>query len=211
MCNATFSYTWQGSNICVRRLVHMRDMNQSYIWHMCEMTDSHAWHDPHIYMRHGTYLRASHDVFICLRPLFHVCAMFPMTRLHVTKRIHVCSMTRSHVIRRIHTCGKPNACVTWLVAHDMKHPYAFMCDVWLIQAWPYSSICVAYLVNGLIHMSHVLFMDWFICVMTHACLMNPLCIFWCTNPVWVDCLIRDITHAYGRHDTCIRATKHSYK
>jgi len=98
-----------------RRLVHMRDMNQSYIWHMCDMTDSHAWHDPHIYMRHGTYFRASHDVFICLRRHFHVCAMFPMTRLHVTKYIHVCSMTRSHVMRRIHTCGKPNACVTWLV------------------------------------------------------------------------------------------------
>jgi len=111
--------TWLNIDICFHwhLLVHMCDMNQSYVWHdtftcvkcrvhMCDMTRSYVWHKSchtyervmsHIWTRHVTHVKVSCLTYEWVMALvshmwFDSCSERLAACMCVTQ-LHMCNMT----------------------------------------------------------------------------------------------------------------------
>jgi len=120
------AYEWVTSHIYMRHITRMNSSNHLYssidefirvtcLMYMCDLTHSYVWHDTLICVtcRSASHLHhtcclccvftwRSHDSFVCVTGLIHMCDMTRSYVRHdsfifVTRLIHMCDMTRLYL------------------------------------------------------------------------------------------------------------------
>ena len=154
---ATLCNTLQHTDIVESRDVKVWDMNHSLICmgHVCDMTHSCVGHEYDQFMCDMTHSYTSHDSFIRVTWLIHMC-----------DTTHSCHMTHVYGTCLIHVCDMVQQAPYWCVRY-----HRFMCVTWLIHAYSMTfSDDLFMCVTWLIHARTMSFqMTYLVCDMTYSC------------------------------------------
>jgi len=145
--NASHSYVWHNSLICVTQLTDICDTTHLYVWHDSQQIRRN--NDPYRHqfgLTRVTHMCAMtpsyvcHDSLICVPWLTHMCAMTHSYVCHdslvcVPWLTHMCDMTHSYA------CHESLIYVTWLGDTSHSHVWhdSFICVTWLIHIWDTTS------------------------------------------------------------------------
>ena len=136
-CDATPSYVWHDSFICVTWLVRMCDVTPSHVWHVSfisateyQQDVSHGCCMPFSYVCHVLFI--PYDSFIFVTWLLHTCNMTPSYVWHGSLYVwHDWFISAAECRRDVsHGCCMPFAYVwhVFFISND-----SFICVTWLLH------------------------------------------------------------------------------